>query len=303
MRSTQLVDTLAPADQKLLEAKARTLLAGLRGEDRETLARVLENRGAVESARRRCRSRRAGARAGACRLLGDAGSPFAVLDLVPLLNDRNPDVRCTAARALGRLGQSTAVAPLMASLGRRHPPPVDVVADAVEAIRDCPIEVVWRGLDDPSVPARSVAVELLGRLQVLDAVDDLIGVVGHDPKLEVRVRAVRALGRLGSPPVVETLVGCLLGGPPKMRTEAVRALGGLGSPEAVPALLMLLLGDSFGLSVAAAEALAAISPLGVTVLEGVAVDEHHPAAPRARRALAARRSAPAAHQSAPLSGG
>ena len=55
--------------------------------------------------------------------------------------------------------------------------------------------------------------------------------------------------------------------------------------------------------VTAAEALAAISPLGVTVLEGVAVDEHHPAAPRARRALVARRSAPAAHQSAPLSGG
>ena len=78
MRSTQLVDTLAPADQKLLEAKARTLLAGLRGEDRETLARVLENRGAVESVRRRCRSRRAGARAGACRLLGDAGSPFSI---------------------------------------------------------------------------------------------------------------------------------------------------------------------------------------------------------------------------------
>lgn len=290
--SATIVGTLAPADQKMLETKARALLPALRGEDRETLSQLLETRGAVETARHQCHSRRAGTRLGACRLLGDAGSPFAVIDLVPLLNDRNPDVRRTAVRALGRLGQPSGVAPLLGALRLPHPPPVDDVANAVESIRDCPVVLLLRGLQDPSVPARSAAVELLGRLQVLDAVDHLVDVVAHDPSLEVRVRAVRALGRLGSPRAVAPLVKCVHGGPRALRAEAVRSLGRLGAAEAVPDLLMLLLGDSLRLGGSAAEALAQIVPLGVAVLEGVADDDCSTAAVTAREALAAGAGAP-----------
>ncbi|MGI9022633.1 MAG: HEAT repeat domain-containing protein [Acidimicrobiales bacterium] len=296
-RSAQIVGTLGAADQRMLEAKARALLPALRGDDRETLAQLLESRGAVDAARHKCRSHRPAARVGACRLLGEAGSSFAVLDLVPLLNDRSPGVRRTAARALGRLGQPSAVPALLGALDRRHPPPVDEVADAIEAIRDFPVEILRHGVLRGPEPTRLVAAELLGRLQVLDAFDDLVEVVGLDPSLEVRVRAARALGNLGSPWAVAPLLCHFHGGPQALRAEAVHAIGRLGAAEAVPDLLLLLVGDNLRLSESAAEALAGIAPLGVAVLEELAADDHHASTQLARRALAGLPAGPRRHLS------
>ena len=196
-RSDEFVGALIPSDGPILEAKARTLLADLKGEDRETLARLLESRGAVAAARRQCRSHRAESRSAACQLLGDAGSAFAVLDLVPLLDDRSLAVRLDAAKALGRLGQPSAVAPLLGAVTGRHPVPVDVVADAVEQIRDCPASLLRQSILDPSASTRAIGAELLGRLHVLEAIGDLIDVLEGDPAPHVRIRAARALGRLG----------------------------------------------------------------------------------------------------------
>jgi len=58
--SARIIDGLVASDRKLLEIKARAVLPALRGEDRETLARLLESRGATDAARRQCRSRRPG---------------------------------------------------------------------------------------------------------------------------------------------------------------------------------------------------------------------------------------------------
>jgi len=302
--STQIVDDLVAADRKLLEAKARALLPALRGEDRETLAQLLESRGATEAARRQCRSRHAAARAAACQVLGDVGSSFAVLDLVPLLDDHRPVVRLAAARALGRLGQPTGVVPLIGAVhtdeGERfNRVPVDVAADAIQQIRDWPVSLLTPCLSDPSEPTRALAVELLGRFQALDGVNAVIDLLESDPATAVRVRAARALGRIGSPHAVQPLIRCVRSGPVALRAEAMSALGRMGAVAAVPVLRVTLLDHSQRLDEVAAHALAAIGPQGVAVLEDIATDRSHPAGAACRRAMAARHALAAGLQPEP----
>ena len=44
---------------------------------------------------------------------------------------------------------------------------IDVVAGAIFEIRDCPVPLLREGLTSPSVPARTLNVELLGRIEAL----------------------------------------------------------------------------------------------------------------------------------------
>jgi len=285
-----VVDALTPTQQRALEAQARSLLPKLRGSERETLGRLLDRRGAVDAAHRQRHSRRARTRARAGEFLGESGSPSTmrnVLGLLELLKDPNPQVRWSAARGLGRVGHTSALSPLLASLEGPRAMPVDVVADAVFQIRDCPVSVLRQGLGSRSVPARAVTVELLGRFQALAAIDDVVGLLHHDPSVEVRARAARALGRMGSPRSVDALLASLDNGPAAMRVQAVWALGEIGDPRAVPALRGLLVGPAHQLAEAAAAALAATGHMGVLVLKQVAEGDGHPAA-AATEALMAR---------------
>jgi len=281
------IQALSAPQQRALEAQARTLLPNLRGEDHETIGRVLDRLGAVDAAREQAQSKRALARAQAGEFLGQSGSPDAVRDLLRLLEDSDPKVRWAAARGLGRLGHPTAVEPLLASLEGTHVVPVDVVADALFQIRECPVPLLRRGLESPSVPTRAVALELLGRFQALSAADDVIDLLHNDPSVEVRARAARSLGRMGSPRALEPLLSCVESGPVAMRSQAIWALGEIGAPEALPVLSGALMGPSHHISELAADALAAMGPLGVAVLTDIATGEGG-AAGVASRALAAR---------------
>jgi HEAT repeat protein len=281
------VDALKPAQQRALEAQARSLLPKLRGQDREVLAKLLDRRGAVDAARRQSRSKRAAARAQAGEFLGDAGSPTAVRDLLELLHDPNPQVRWSAARGLGRLGNPAALSPLLASLEGARPMPVDVVAEAIFEIRDCPVSVLRQGLKSQSVPTRALTVELLGRFQALTAADDVIDRLHHDPSVEVRARAARALGRMGTPRALDPLLCCLSEGPVAMRVQAIWALGEIGAFQAVPALRGILLEPSRQMAELAALALVAIGPHGVKALAEIAEGVGAPAL-IAAQALASR---------------
>jgi HEAT repeat protein len=282
-----VIQALSAPQQRALEAQARALLPNLRGEDRETIGRVLDRLGAVDAARAQAQSRRALARAQAGEFLGESGSPDAVRDLLRLLEDSDPKVRWAAARGLGRLGHPTAVEPLLASLDGKHVVPVDVVADALFQIRECPVPLLRQGLESPSVPTRTVAVELLGRFQALSAADDVIDLLHNDPSVEVRARAARSLGRMGSPRALQPLLSCVESGPVAMRVQAIWALGEIGAPDALPVLSGALMGPSHHISELAADALAAMGPLGVAVLTDIATGEGS-AAGVASRALAAR---------------
>ena len=251
---------LRPAERRALDAQARSLLPQLRGEDHANLARLLDNTGALDAARRRVRSRRPNARARAGRFLADAGQPAALDDLLLLLHDPNPGVRWSAARSLGRLGHPAAVTPLLNSLEGDRPIPADVVIEAVSQIRGCPIAVLRQGLRSRSAPMRAVTVELLGRFQALAAVPDVIRLLSDDPSIEVRRRAAQSLGRMGSPRAVDSLLSALAEGPPAIHAQVIWALGEIGAPEAEPALRQALSGSSRHVLEAAVTALHAVRP-------------------------------------------
>lgn len=287
--SPAAIEALSPKQQRTLEAQARSLLSNLRGADRETLGRVLDRLGAVDAARRQTRSKRADARAEAGEFLGESGSAAAVRDLLELLQDADPKVRWAAARGLGRLGHPSAVSPLLESLEGLRSVPVDVVADAVVQIRECPMDVLRDGLHSPSVPTRAVTVELLGRFQALIAADDVIDLLHHDPSVEVRARAARSLGRMGSPRAVEPLLTYVDTGPVAMRAQAIWALGEIGAPEALPYLRASLLGPSHHMSELAADALSSMGQPGVGALIEISTGDGTAAA-IANRALATRKT-------------
>lgn len=289
-----VLDALPPAFRRALDAQARALLPQLRGEDHDALGRLLERRGAVATARRQAHSGRPATRARAGEFLGQAGAVDAWCDLVELLHDPNEAVRRSAASALGRLGNPSGVPALLASVEGAHPLPVELAADAIAAIGDCPVSVLRQGLRSPSVPTRALAVELVGRLRALEATADVIGLLGADPSVEVRARAARALGRAGSPDAVTPLRACLDDASAALRAQAVVALGRLGAAEAVGGLRVMLLGPSRQLAELAAEALGGIEPGGMDVLVEVAEGDDE-AAGTARRVLARRQRDEPAH--------
>ncbi|MDQ6726673.1 MAG: HEAT repeat domain-containing protein [Actinomycetota bacterium] len=268
----KVTDTLTRTEDRALQAQARSLLPKLRGADRDTLGRLLERWGAVDAARRQGGSRWAATRARAGEFLGDSGSPAAVRDLVDLLHDPDPRVRWSAARGLGRLGHPSALSPLLGCLEGARAMPVDVVADAVFQIRDCPTAVLRQGLRSSAVPTRAIAVELLGRFQALalTSIDEVIDRLQHDPSVEVRARAARALGRMGSPRAVDALMDSVNDGPVAMRVQAVWALGEIGAPRSVATLEALLLGPARQMAEIAAAALTAMGPVGATALHQAA---------------------------------
>lgn len=287
--SAAAIGALTPVQQQVLETQAKNLLPSLRGKDRETLGVVLDRLGAVDAARRQAKSKRAGARAEAGEFLGESGSPEAVRDLVQLLQDPDAKVRWAAARGLGRLGHPSAVPALLGSVEGTLPVPIDVVAGAVAAIRECPVPLLREGLSSPSVPKRALTVELLGRFQALVAADEVIDLLHNDPSVEVRARAARSLGRMGSPRAVQPLMGCVEDGPVATRAQAIWALGEMGALEAVPVLRTTLLASSHHLGELAADALAAMGPPGIQVLSDIAAGESS-AAPLAARTLAAQKN-------------
>jgi HEAT repeat protein len=283
------LEELSAAQRKALETQAQALLPSLRGEDRDALGRLLDRLGTVDAARRRAHSKRAVVRAEAGEFLGESGTPEAVADLLVLLKDPDPKVRWSAARGLGRLGDPKTVPVLLGSLEGDRSVPVDVVADAVFGIRDCPVALLRDGLHSPSVPSRALTVELLGRFQALAAADEVIQLLGHDPSVEVRARAARALGRMGSPRATSALLSSVDEGPVAMRAQAVWALGEIGAPEALPVLRATVMGPSRHMVELAAAALAAIGPPGIAVLVELAAGDGASAA-GAARALAAQPS-------------
>lgn len=271
------IDGLTPVQRRAIERQARALLPKVKGQDKEALARLLQRRGAVAAARRQTRSKRSRARIQAGEFLGQVGSPAALRDLLELLHDPNPQVRWSAARGLGQLGHQAALSPLLASLEGSRPMPVDVIADAIFQIRDCPISLLRQGAKSRSAPTRAVAVELLGRFQAFAAADDVIQILERDPSVEVRARAARALGRMSTMRAVEPLMECLDDGPAAVRIQATWALGEIGAPQAVTALHVIMLGPSPQMATVAAAALVAIGPPGVRVLTHVAEGDGYPA--------------------------
>jgi HEAT repeat protein len=261
---------LAPAGRpagRVLDSIATGLLPKLRGSDRDGVVELLEQRGAVERARKATRSLRGVVRARAGEQLGDIGLPWTQPAVAALLNDRHPEVRATAARALGKLGDAEAVPSLLRALDRGLVTP-NIVSMAVMRLGLGAIEPLQRGLEDSDTTARVVCSEILGLQGAVSAVPSLAKMAIHDLQLRVRIAAIRALGRIGSPTSLTPLLTCLNADEPAVRAEAARSLGRLGTAAAISPLTDAL-SDEHEVAYAAAVALAAHGEHGRDQLERI----------------------------------
>jgi HEAT repeat protein len=236
------VGALDRASWRVLEPAVVGLLAKVRGEGRDEVIRLLQERGVLVRARRDLHSRRAVRRAAAADLLGRAQAPGTVRALVRLLDDRDADVRQVAARALGRLGTPVAVPALLRVLACEPPrvPPA-AVAQALLRIGPGGVPDLVAALDHPVPVVRASVVVVLGRFGATGAGTALRELLRSDALTDVRCLAATALGALGLPAAVpDHVAATATGAPAALRVAATRALGDLGAARTVPVLDALL---------------------------------------------------------------
>jgi hypothetical protein len=121
------------------------------------------------------------------------------------LSDRSPAIRLAAARALGAKGVDG-----LEDLIRHRGCPDAVAKGALESLlalkpgRDVVLPHLLALLDSGQVSARRLAVETLGRMRHVPAVDRLVALVG-EADVETAAAAAHAVGHLGSAGVVPHL--------------------------------------------------------------------------------------------------
>jgi HEAT repeat protein len=132
--------------------------------------------------------------------------PQVTTALIPVLNDRNSELRATAAYALAESGDSAIERPM--------------------------IEVLRRRGKDEDAFARSQAARGLGRIGGRDSIDPLLEALTRDKSQEVRREAARALGQIASKrdaKVIEALRDAALSNDPYLAGAADNAIASINS--------------------------------------------------------------------------
>lgn len=134
----------------------------------------------------------------------------------------------SAVPDIGHLNQAGDIPSLIRHLNHADP---SVRWHAAEALGTCgekAVPLLLEALQSRLVPVRLGAIEALGAIRDIRAVDPLLAIISHEALLEVRWAAVLALGEIGSPDAIPLLVP-LLGDPNRyLRYGAAIALDRLG---------------------------------------------------------------------------
>ena len=192
-------------------------------------------------------------------LLCAPADPGAVSAIVPLMQDRDADVRAAACQALGRCRDVSAIPALVERFGRGTPPESIAAAEALgsmpgqslialapyleeedkvlpaleilEAARS-PLfpDKIAELLDAPPAPVRRAALRVVVNHDEVDAEEHLVRKL-QDPDESVRIEAVELLVRNGSTRAVPALVGLLFVSD-DLRYHVIRALGRLRAESA-----------------------------------------------------------------------
>jgi HEAT repeat protein len=175
--------------------------------------------------------------------LKEIGSP-AVEALIEALKDNNRDVRWTAVNTLGQIGDRRAVEPLTAVLQDEDS---NMRWNAIRALGNLNDDygnkvlstTLVADLAGNDLTARQVAVEELGRLRSVEAVEALTQVL-KDKKSDIRKAAAKALMEIGDTRAVESLIVSLADVNADVRRQAGEALGVLGDKAAITPLIVAL---------------------------------------------------------------
>ncbi|MDI6808227.1 MAG: HEAT repeat domain-containing protein [Candidatus Eisenbacteria bacterium] len=277
-------------DREVLEKILKGKLFFIKGEERERVTRILDEKGFVDDYIRELSSQDMRVRARACEVLGELRLLKAADPLRDLLSDENEEVSETASRALGKIMESSRAlaetlienlvrelkspnrwmllntAQVIKSLGEmavdelivllRSSEPRERYHTALilgELKNYRTVEPLMRALADIEPKVRSAAAEALGKIGDLRAVAEIAGLL-EDDHPSVRVRAAEALGRLGDTRAVDALKEAARGAETQVKWEAVRALHLLDGTGGIRALedLALLEEDSIREQVAEA---------------------------------------------------
>ena len=188
------------------------------------------------------------------RLVDEAfarGGESAVAGILPLLKDRDLDVRTHAMRRLVEIGEP-AVDPLLAALAdesTRWPASGALLNIGTPAVRKTVLAVKHK---DPAV--RRGALFILQQMEVTSAAPSIQAALS-DPDVSVQVQAIRAVAHFRGQGALRLLLEKVdTGYPPAVRDAAIEALAGLGD-EALPSLRSLYVQSGGEMRVAAVRAL------------------------------------------------
>jgi len=198
------------------------------------------------------------------------GGESAVAGILPLLKDRDLDVRTHAMRRLVEIGEP-AVDPLLAALAdesTRWPASGALLNIGTPAVRKTVLAVKHR---DPAV--RRGALFILQQMEVTSSAPSIQSALS-DPDVSVQVQAIRAIAHFGGQGALRLLLEKVdTGYPPLVRDAAIEALAGFG--EAVlPSLRSMYLQGGGEMRVAAIRALGGTgTPEGIDLVRSALSDK------------------------------
>jgi HEAT repeat protein len=172
--------------------------------------------------------------------LGALQDPETAADLLPLLDDPDPNMRFVTVRALGQVRSPEAVPRLLPLLGDKRKELRFAAVEALGTIRaGAAVQPLTGVLSDPDRGLRRAAAESLGAIADLQAVTPLLLAL-DDEHWSVRCAAATALGRIRSLKATPALLGRVQDEDATVRRAAVAALGEIGDPRAAGRLAQLL---------------------------------------------------------------
>jgi HEAT repeat protein len=171
---------------------------------------------------------------------------IAARHLIPLLEDKDPDLRVIVCSTLGELKQADAVPALAKVVEKGIKEKEPVRAMAIKALGDIggpQARQVLRSIvrDGDESADRAIALAQLVKQREVGEVQDLLGKALDDLNGDVRQQAVLAIREFNLKAFEKELFKRLEDASEIVIVETMRALGAMGTREAVPLLIKILL--------------------------------------------------------------
>ncbi len=263
-------------------------LPKVRGTAAEDLSALLRSRGEIDRAKKMLTSRSGVRRARGAYLLGLVRDRNLAAHLIPLLTDRDADVRLVAARSLGVIGATSAADGILQALRTtrgRIGLPAWVAIDALLGMGVGIAPAIETGLISDDAAVRNVCAQVAGHGTIFSAAPQLSNLLANATEVEVRVSAAMALGRVGGANEAVALARNTNSSEvAELRRTCAIALGDLGRKESLDILVHLLGDDDRRLAQLAADSLVQFGEIGTAKLAAAAVGDS-PSARAARGAI------------------
>lgn len=210
----------------------------LKGKEKETLAGIYRVMGFFRRDIAELKKRGWWKRAAAAGRLGQLGDSDAEADLLPLLSDKQVEVRIAAAVALGQTRSIGAIPDIIKAVETSDPFTAGMMVQALVPVkaeaRRYLIKMVEEEPSNPGLQAQAVAV--LGELRDIEAVPALVPLL-DSPDLDLKLAILTALGKISDEGVLPAVYPLLVSENEALRTAALRTVARIGSAAAVPELM------------------------------------------------------------------